>query len=279
MKARASLLLFLALGLAPSPAGAQLLPGAQYDYKRFGFWTWYGAEDRSYSNTNMATVTFGVQHFAATGIWEIARGVDREDYVELGWRLERYSQSGRLIYEKNLYGLGIGSYGQHSLSPYFGLFARGGLLSQYYATPDITNVDYTNLVAASLQSVTASNLRPTAASNVRLSGGRFTLKMELGARWAPNGWFESRTSVSAYGGLDSQAATGSDAIPAVTFLYGFGVTQRVTFTIGLVQPYAEYRLGFLEHENNLLGSSRLALPVRQFFILGVMFRFSLLCFG
>jgi hypothetical protein len=102
---------------------------------------------------------------------------------------------------------------------------------------------------------------------VRLSGGRFTSRWNS-VRWAPNEWLESKTSFSGYGGLDTQVATGSDAIPALTVLYGLGATQRVTFTIGLVQPYLEYRLGFLESENNLLGSSRLALPVRHFFILG-----------
>lgn len=260
------------------PSTAQ--EGAPEEFRKFGFSSPYSVETRTYSRTNQDPLELTFRHYGFIGHWELVPSLEREALVDFSWRRERVEAAGTLLFENDLYGMGLGTRRPFSLNPWLTLVAQGGALLQYEAASPMSAAVFNGQMGPAFGAVNLSNQAATATTNVTLTGGRLTLDMNLFLKWTPHAAVESRTGIGGYaGGELLTIPAGSDAIPLFLLRWGLEARQRIGFVIGPVEPFVEYRFQFLSGEKNAIGPYTLTLPLRHTVYLGLMFRFSLLLFG
>lgn len=274
MKVKLSLFLILTTAFV----SGQFFDSPLVSYKRFGYYTHYGEEARTYTSSNQSNYQITQRHFAIASTYEIAKGVDSTTHVELSFFLDQFSYTNRTLFDKYYLTLGLGQEKRVFLDPRFAF--RGLVKSsfQYYGTTEITNTDFTNVMVPAFQYLSTNAVRIT-NDTVRLSGVRLGASLELGTAWMPTERWEFVSGLGAYGKIDFETVPYTDILPAAIVHYGFFFSQRIQLNFKLVQPFIQYQLFFLENEKGLVNNYALSTPIRQLFIIGVLFKFNLLCFG
>ncbi|MBL8993724.1 MAG: hypothetical protein JNM63_10310, partial [Spirochaetia bacterium] len=260
------LLLFFA-----APLFGQFFDSPLVSYKRFGYYTHYGEEPRTYTSSNGSNYQITQRHFALASTYEIAKGLDSTTHVELSFFLDQFSYTNRTLFDKFYLTLGLGQEKRVFLGSHFAF--RGLVKSsfQYFGTTEITNTDFTNVMVPAFQYLSTSAIQIT-NDTVRLAGVRLGASLELGTAWMPTEHWEFVSGLGAYGKIDFETVPFTDILPAAVVHYGFFFSQRIQLNFKLVQPFIQYQLFFLENEKGLVNNYALSTPIRQLFIIGVLFK-------
>lgn len=247
-------------------------------YKKFGYYTHYGEEPRTYTSSNQSNYTLTQRHFAIGTTYEIAKGLDATSHIELSFFLDQFSYTNRVMFDKYFLTLGLGREKRVFVHPRFALRGLVNGTFQYFGTTDITNTDFTNVMVP-ISSYLSTNAVVITNDMVRLAGARFGAKLELGTAWLPSERWEFMSTLGAYGKIELESVPFTDILPSAIIHYGFYFTQRIQLNFKFVQPFIQYQLFFLENEKGLVHSYALSTPIRQLFTIGILFKFSLWCFG